>query len=358
MADKSDEEKTLDPTEQKKQEFREQGKIPKSQEILGAAGLLVGFGSLLAFSSTMAGELMMLASDCWRWTSISAQEELYAPEAGRKVMLAILAILSGPLAAMWLGSLVVGMLQSRFIIPKDPLKFDMNRINPLENAKQKFLSSQPFVELAKGITKIVAIGAVIWMAALPKIEDLPALTYAPAAVIPLAMWDFGLLVLIRSMPIAIIIAMADYAYQSWKLNDEMKMSRQDMKDEQKKSEGDPHFKAARRQRQIEISRRAAAVQSVPQADVIITNPTHFAIALRYRDGESPAPVVLARGVDHLALKMQAVARKHDIPRVENRPLARALYAQCKEGQVIPEELYGAVAEVLAIIYRRRGRRRK
>lgn len=357
MGEKSDEEKNLEPSEQRKQQFREEGKIPRSQEIMGAVGLLVGFGSLLLFSGVMASELGSLAADYWMWTEVSAQETFSGTEAARKVMVTLLAVLAGPLGAMWLGALIVGVAQSRFIIPKEPLKFDLNRLNVIENFKQKFLSSQPLVELAKGLVKIFALGGVVWMAARSRVAALPALTYLSPDGIPGEMRDVALMVLIRCMPIAIVIAIADYAYQAWKLHEEMKMSRQDMKEEQKRSEGDPHFKAARRQRQIEIARRSAAVKAVPQADVIITNPTHFSIAVRYRESEAPAPVVIARGVDHLALKMQAVARRHDIPRVENRPLARALYAQCKEGQMIPEELYGAVAEVLAIIYRRRGRRR-
>jgi len=358
VAEKSDEEKNLDPTEQKKKEFREQGKIPRSQEILGAVGLLVGFGSLLMYSRTMAHEFQSLSLSFWQWSEVSAQEEILGAEVGRRVLRSLVAILGVPLAAMWTAALVVGLIQSRFIIPKEPLKFDLNRINPLENAKQKFFSSTPLVELAKGLTKIFVIGGAVWMAAWPRVKGLPALTYASANQIPEVMWEFALLVLIQAMPIAIVIAIADYSYQAWKLHEEMKMSRQDMKEEHKKSEGDPHFKAARRQRQIEISRRASAIKAVPQADVIITNPTHFSIAVRYRSEEAPAPVVLARGVDHLALQMQAEARRHDIPRIENRLLARALYAQCREGQMIPEDLYGAVAEVLAIIYRRRGRRRR
>ena len=357
MSDKSDEEKNLDPSEQRKQEFREKGKVARSQEILGAAGLLVGFGSLLLASRGMATAIQDLALSCWQWTSVSAQEPFMATPSFRSAMISLVIALSIPMAAMWSGSLVVGMIQSRFIIPKDPLKFDLNRINPIENAKQKFFSSQPFVELSKGISKIVALAVVVWIAAKQQVLELPALTYGPVALLPETMWDTALLVLTQAMPVAILIAIVDYAYQAWRLNEEMKMSRQDLKEEQKRSEGDPHFKAARRQRQVEISRRASALGAVPKADVIITNPTHYSIAIRYRDSEAPAPVVLARGVDHLALKMQAVARQHDIPRVENRLLARALYAQCQEGQMIPEELFGAVAEILALIYRRRGRRR-
>lgn len=358
MAEKSDEEKNLDPSEQRRQEFRDQGKVAKSQEITGAVGLLAGFGSLLVAASMMSSELQALTSSCWQWTEVSMREPFMAGEGFTRTTNALLAILAFPLGVMWATSLVVGLLQSRFIIPKEPIKFDLNRINPIENGRQKFFTSQPLVELAKGVGKIVLIGGVVWVAARQRVLEMPAMSYASVHNLPEQMWDVALMVLLRALPVAIIIAILDYAYQSWRLFEEMKMSRQELKEEQRRAEGDPHFKAARRQRQLEIARKAAAVKAVPKADVIITNPTHYAIALRYRGNELPAPVVLARGVDHLALKMQAVARQHDVPRVENRLLARALYAQCKEGEMIPEELYGAVAEILAVIYRRRANRPK
>ncbi|MEL6347004.1 MAG: EscU/YscU/HrcU family type III secretion system export apparatus switch protein [Myxococcota bacterium] len=358
MADESDEEKNLDPSEKRKQEYREQGKVAKSQEINGTVGLLVGFGAIIVFSPQMAEESVSLARWSWQWTSqVTAMEEPGVPHTIRSVMNSLSIILGPPMLAMFLGSLAVGAAQSRLIIPKEPLKLDWNKINPVTNAQQKFFSSSPFVEAAKGIVKIFAIGAAVWWGVKPHLGLLPALTYADPAEALEQMSSFALLVLLRALPIAIIIAIADYSYQAWKLYEQMKMSRQDLKDEQKQSEGDPQLKSARRQRQIEISRRAAALKAVPDADVIITNPTHYAIALRYRKDEAPAPIVLARGLDELALKMQQVARRHDVPRIENRPLARALYAQCREGQMIHEDLYEAVAQVLAIIYRRRAARR-
>ena len=351
----SDEEKTLEPSEKKKQQFLEEGKVPRSQEIQGAAGLAVGFGALILLAPAMAEGLVELGRSCWTWTSVSATDPLDGGEVGARVLTALAELIGPPLAIMWLGSLVVGMAQSRMIIPKEPLKLDWDRVNPLTNAKQKFFSSQPFVEAGKGIAKILLLGAAVWMAIEPRLNLLPALTHADPTEALETMRDFAVLVLLRCLPIAAVIAAVDYAYQAYRLHEQMKMSHQELKEEHKRSEGDPQLKAARRRRQIELSRAVKAIEAVPQADVIITNPTHFSIALRYRPDEAPAPIVLARGVDHLALKMQAVARQHDVPRVENRPLARALYAQCKEGQMIPEDLFGAVADILGIIYRRRGR---
>ena len=132
----------------------------------------------------------------------------------------------------------------------------------------------------------------------------------------------------------------------------MMMSREDLKEEQKQSEGDPYMKQARKQRQREIA-LGQMLQNVPKADVVITNPTHYAVALRYRKNEAPAPVVVARGVDHLAMRIKTEAIRSDVPQIENRQLARALYATSKVGHMIPEDLYAAVARVLAVIWRRR-----
>jgi type III secretion system FlhB-like substrate exporter len=163
-------------------------------------------------------------------------------------------------------------------------------------------------------------------------------------------------VLQRALPVAVAIGAADYAYQRWSMSEQMKMSKQDVKQEMKEQDGDPLFKARRRQlaRQIAFSRQIADVQ---KADVVLTNPTHYAIALRYRKEEAAAPIVLARGVDALAMKIRAEASRHDVPTVENRPLARALYAKAKVGRPIPKDFFGPVAQVLAVVYKRRAARK-
>ena len=357
MAEDDDKEKTEEPSEQKKREYREKGKVAKSQEINGTVGLLVGFGIIIVYSGTIATELGQLSRVCWSWTSDVSAETHTITHFFTLAGDSLLSILAVPMAAMWAGAAVVGLVQSRGVIPEDGLKPDLNRINPVTSFKQKFLSAMPFVEGGKGLMKMGLIGASVWWGLSGKIRLLPALINAEPIETALTMRELALMVLIRALPVAILISVIDYTYQFYKLKKQMMMSKQDLKDEHKRAEGDPHYKAHRRRRQVEIARAVRAVDAVPRADVIITNPTHYAIALRYRPAESPAPVVLARGVDHLALKMRTVARQHDIPRIENRPLARALYAQSKEGQMIPEDLYAAVAEVLAVIYRRRGRRR-
>lgn len=344
----SSQEKTHEPTEQKKQQFREDGKVAKSQEITGVVGLVVGFGVLLSYAPSMSGTLQDLARKTW---SVTPEQNML--EVMGWAATALVGVLSVPLAAMWVGAAVIGLIQSRGIIPKEPLKLDWERVNPISQFQQKFMTPTPIVELVKGVLKIVLLGGVVWSGVQPRLGLLVSLVHEEPTVLLSVMRSMVWVVLLRTVPVAIGIAVLDYSYQWWRLKQKMMMSREDMKQEAKNSEGDPHQKAARRRRQMEISRSVQAVAAVAEADVIIVNPTHYTIALRYRREESPAPMVLAKGLDHLALKMQAEARRHDIPRIENRPLAHALYAQAKVGQMIPEDLYAAVAEILAIIYRRK-----
>lgn len=151
-----------------------------------------------------------------------------------------------------------------------------------------------------------------------------------------------------------ILALADFAYQKYKFHKDMKMTKQEVKEEYKNQEGNPEIKGKIRQRMREVSQRRM-MQSLPQADVVITNPTHYAVAVKYDPDESPAPVVLAKGEDFLAQKIKEVAKEHDIEIVENKPLARMLYANVDIGEQIPPELYQAVAEVLAFVYHAKGR---
>ena len=157
-------------------------------------------------------------------------------------------------------------------------------------------------------------------------------------------------------PLGIGLGVSDYAYSWWRNNEQLKRTDQELKDDLKQSDGDPHVKAARRRRAREIA-ASQGIRLVKDADVVVTNPTHYAIALRYRRGEDDAPIVLAKGVDHLAAKIRAEADRHGVPRIENRLLARGLYAMVDVGMRIPEEYYAAVAQVLAMVYNKRAARR-
>jgi len=261
-------------------------------------------------------------------------------------------ILALPLFLLWLSAGLISGIQGQGVIPKEPLKFDLEKLNPLPGFQKLFMSSTPLVELAKGLLKLGLIGWLVWSAVEEQLGLLPELSHVTVWEVLEVHGQMAMLVVVRALPVALLIAILDYSYQWYQLHEKMMMTREEVKEEHKDMEGDPHVRAARRARAREIA-NVKAVRDVHRADVVVTNPTHYAVALRYDVGEAPAPIVIARGVDHVALKIKQEARRHDIPVIENRPLARALYAESKTGQMIPENLYAAVAQVLAVILRRR-----
>ena len=355
MAEDNAQDKTHEPTERRKQQFRDKGDIAKSKEVSGTIGLVAAVLTLSLFLQHMAfgikGVFVMA------YTSIP-EGDLNIPivmDMAYEIVTSIALILAGPLIILWVVAAVTGLIQSQGVIPKEPIKFDLTKLNPLPGFKKIFLSSQPLVELAKGLIKLGLIGWMVITGLEDQVGLLPEMTYMSLEGLLEVHYQMAMLVVARAMPIALIISVLDYAYQWFQMQEKMMMTQQEIKEEQKDTEGDPHLRAARKQRAREIA-SVQAISEARRADVVVTNPTHYAIAIRYRPDEAPAPFIICKGVDHLAMKIKAEARVHDIPTIENRPLARALYATAKVGEMIPEDLYGAVAQVIAVIMSRRAKR--
>lgn len=229
----------------------------------------------------------------------------------------------------------------------------LDKINPIQGAKRIF-SMRTIVELLKSILKISAgiyvAYTILWSAkdtliklSLTSVEDV--LAFTGDEVVKLGLF-IGILLL--------ILAVSDYVYQRYEYEKSLRMSKQDIKDEYKKSEGDPLIKSKIKQRQRQMAMQRM-MQELPKADVVITNPTHFSVAIRYEAGAMSAPTVIAKGQDYIALKIREIAKKNRIVIMENKPLARALYSQVEIGQQIPEEMFKAVAEVLAYVYKLQGK---
>ena len=355
MSDEDDaQEKNFEPSAKRIRDFRDRGEVPKSQEVLSAAGLTVGFGVLYLWMSVLAQTLsnvfVVMYSDIPDHAFSMAQAE----ELGGALLRLCAFMIIPPLVFMWVGAAVVGLVQQRLAFPKEPFKFDLNKIDPVGGFKEKFMSSRPLVDAAKSVLKLFVIGWYVFAAFWEEKGMLPALVSQPPAASTSALEEVAWLVLLRALPVAYLVAVFDYAYEWYRNYEKMKMTREDIKEETKAMEGDPHTRAMRKRRQQEIA-FARTIRKVKEADVVITNPDHYAVALRYRRDEGAAPVVLAKGVDALAQRIKAEARQHDVPQVENRPLARRLFRTVKVGQPIPEDLYGVVAKILAVIWKRQGR---
>jgi flagellar biosynthetic protein FlhB len=248
---------------------------------------------------------------------------------------------------------IVNIVQFKFQVSTKPLQPKFSKLNPVSGMKRLF-SKDKIIELIKAIAKVVLIMYVVYSTIK---DDWVYLVQFYDMSLNQAIELIGDIVINLGLKISLIfmvIAFVDLFYQRRKFNEDIKMTKQEVKDEYKNSEGDPQIKGKMKAKMREASQRRM-MQDVPKADVVITNPTHYAVAIRYNPEEAPAPVVLAKGADYLALKIKEIAKENKVEIVENKPLARMLYANVDIGQQVPPELYQAVAEVLALVYKMQGK---
>ncbi|MEC9347256.1 MAG: flagellar biosynthesis protein FlhB [Pseudomonadota bacterium] len=362
MADDQDKsQKTEQPTEQRLRQAREKGQVAKSTEV-GHWFMMVGTAAMLVYLVGHAGR--MLYTDL---TAFLASPDLIVLESesmqGLLADVALdIALAIGPIMGLLMVLAVVGtMVQHPIQFTAEKIKPDFKKISPLAGAKRLF-SANSLVEFAKGIAKLLIVGIVAFSLVWPDVAALPQLVQID----PLGVLDFvrreSLQMVGGVLAVMTFIAGADFAYQKWKMNRDLMMSKQDIKDEMKQSEGDPVVKQRIRAIRMERARRRM-IAEVPKAAVVIANPTHFAVALKYDMEAMAAPVCVAKGIDAVALKIREVAEQNGVPVVVNPPLARALHAVVDLEDEIPTEHYKAVAEVISYVMRLEqtysgGRRRK
>lgn len=348
-------EKTEPATAKKLKDARDEGKVAKSRELNSAFDLIVLFLCLKIFVSFVGEKFIDIFSYIYEnmpdfvkinegGLSVQAVAGLIA-----SVTLKSLLIMLPFMAFGFVVTLLVSIVQVGWKVSTKPMKPELSKLNPLNGFKRIF-SKDSLFELVKSILKIVIIIYIAYTSIKDNANDL------------FALYDLGLnqavalvgtLIINTGIKISIVylvIGLADFIYQKHKFNEDMKMTKQEVKDEYKNTEGDPQIKGRQRRKMQEVSQKRM-MQDVPKADVVITNPTHFAVALKYEAEVSSAPVVLAKGEDYLAQKIKEVARENKIEIVENKPLARMLYHNVDVGTEIPPELYQAVAEVLAAVYK-------
>jgi flagellar biosynthetic protein FlhB len=349
--------KTEEPTPHRLREAREKGQVAKSREITTAVLLLISFAFFKYMGPFMWRELNISIRAILEQIPNAAQFD--AAFAGYILLLGLraLAVVTLPiLGAVFVASFAAEVLQTGFVMAADPLAPKLERISPLEGFKRIF-SMQGLVETVKSILKIIIVFYIAWVAIK---EDLPMLV----VLINAQPWDGIVLggniaykIAMRVGAFYIIIAFLDYLYRRWEYMRNLKMTKQEVKEEYKRLEGDPLVKQRMRdlQRQVAYQRMMAAV---PQADVVVTNPTHVACALKYDASKMRAPTLLAKGERKIAEEIRRLAEEREIPIVENEPLARSIFRTTKIKQEIPPELYQAVAEVLAYVYKIKKDRRE
>lgn len=339
--------KTEEPTPRKLEEARKKGDVAKTPDLGQTASLAGVFAVLMIgggwLAQDMVGRLLPFISHP---QSMDLGGHGGVDVAETAVMAGMPALLAVMLGAALFG-IAGNLIQSGLIFTGEKMKPSLKKINPLEGAKRIF-GPDGLMQFLKSVLKIAATGLVSWMVLRPHADELRALAAAePAAMLPATM------ALMKALFFAVLVFMtatagADWFWQRFRFMQRMRMTREEMKDEFKQSDGDPHVKAKQKQIRAERSRRRM-MQNVPNATVVVMNPTHYAVALRYEAGETAAPECVAKGLDDLALRIRAVAEEAGVPVIEDPPLARALYATTEVDEVIPETHYQAVAKIIGFV---------
>ncbi len=348
-------EKTEPATSKKLSDARGEGQVCRSRE-LDQAIMLVGlFLTLKMTAASMGLTFLEVFSVVYnKIPETEAAKELTVTVVMSYIQHVALRSLklAGPFfAAGFLIAFLSNLVQVKWKVSTKPLQPRLDKFNPLNGFKRMF-SKDSLFELLKSLVKIIMIAVIAYTSVRSHAEEIFLLYHVT---LNQAIAQIGSIVIDVGLKIAYVycvVGAVDYVYQRHKFNEDMKMTKQEVKDEMKNSEGDPQIKGKQRQRMQEASRRRM-MQNVPQADVVITNPTHYAVALKYDAGTGTAPVLLAKGADLIAQRIKEIAKENKVEIVENKPLARMIYTNVEIGREIPPELYQAVAEILAAVYRAR-----
>jgi flagellar biosynthesis protein FlhB len=348
-------ERTEKATPKKRSEARKKGQVARSMDLNGAVVLMAGLVALSGFGPAMlrrVEESTVAILNLVKTPQVVARNGLgwLFASVGEHVALAVLPVV----AICALAGILVNVLQVGFRPSLTALKPDAKRLNPVSGFKHLF-GVNSLVETIKSLAKVGLVGAIVALAVFPKLQELSALVGTPPADMVPQLGHAVLSVAQRAAAAYLLIALADMIWQRYRFEKNLRMDKQEIKDEHKQQELPSEIRGAQRRRAMELA-RARMMDEVPSADVVVVNPTHFSVALRY-DSSKPAPVVVAKGVDHVALRIREVAREHGVAVVPDPPLARTLHATVEINQMIPEELFAAVAQLLAYVYRVAGARR-
>jgi flagellar biosynthetic protein FlhB len=347
-------EKTEQPTPRRLRKARKKGRVPQSQEVTSIVTLLV----LVAMVALLAPNLLQwftiqIKQGMLCENSIFADNRSFLDFIGRKTIDSIL-IICPILAALFAGSIIAGVAISGLNFAPEAINLKFSQLNPIAGLG-KLVNARSLVKLLASILKLFVISLIVWFYLKDKLDVLAGLRWAWSGQILAVIAKIILGLMIRVGIALAIIAIADAFYQKWKYTKELKMTRQEVKEERKDIDGSPETKGRIRKIQLGMAMKRM-LQEVPKASVVLVNPTHVAVALRYEAKTMEAPVMVAKGADHLAEKIREIARAYGVPIVRRPELARTIYSTVEPGNLIPESLYVAVAEVLAMIYRLRRRK--
>jgi flagellar biosynthetic protein FlhB len=346
-------EKTEPATEKKRQEALQKGNVPKSQDLGSVVILLASFLTLKYYGPELyglCGEYMRYTLGSAINTTLNLNNTLVLMN---QLIVTLAKILAPFFAVVALSAIASNMIQTGFLFRFEPLMPDLDRLNPISGIQNLF-SWKLVAELVKSILKILIVAYIPYSTLreqLPFIIRFIQLEPVPAIILLL---NIVFYMAIKIILVLLALAIGDWFFQKWRYEENLKMSKEDIKEEYKQREGDPKIKQKIRERQRQASSKRM-MDEVPQATVVVTNPTHIACALKYDRDSDAAPIVVAMGAGLIAEKIKEIAKEHDVPILENKHLARALYKMVEIGDEIPADLYGAVVEILAQVYRIKGK---
>ncbi len=354
-------EKTEKATPHKLREQRKEGNVMQSKDVVTAAFILLTFFILRLMAKFM---YQTVSNSMTYWLSMAGGGmgglKIDGMEPVPKLILEIgraVLFTAGPilLASILIPVIVTG-IQTKFIFSKKSIQFKLDKLNPFQGIKKMFSISSLF-ELAKSIAKLVILIAVVYGEIKDRVVDFARLMQMDVVSGMLYMAEAVFAICMKIAAVFVAVAAIDFLFQKYKWDKDMRMTKQEVKEEYKQMEGDPQIKSKRRQKQQQMA-MSRMMQDVPQADVVIRNPTHFAVAIRYDENRDRAPVVVAKGADKVAFRIIEKAEENGVSVVENVPLARGLYKSVDIGREIPYDFYHAVAEVLAFVYDMKGKKPK
>lgn len=340
-------EKTEEATSKKLQDARKKGQVARSRDISLTFTLLAATLMFLVFGDFLIEQLKIIMINGFKSTTITELSEssvfsIILSYIGKGLLIVILFA-----AIIMIVGVAANIAQTGFIKTSEPLKPDFKKMNPINGFKNIF-SMRSIVSLFKNILLISVIGFVAFKFYTSTLDDVMRISLLSIDKIPSMMISIGVKLFSLIGLAMVVISLGDFVYQKWKYKKDMRMTKQEVKEEYKQMEGNPEIKSRRREKMRELSRRRMMAE-VPNATVVITNPTHISVALKYEEGEESAPKVVAKGADNVALKIKEIAIDNKVPVVENKPLARMMYSQVELESEIPVEMYAAVAEILAVV---------
>ncbi len=357
MSDKnSDQEKTEEPTARRLEKAREDGQVAISKEVSSVVLMIAALLMFMGVSGMMYDRLAYLFQSFFYNSGFGFEDQSQAESYLKTALYFGLQIIMPLLTMLLIVTLGVNLAQTKGLFSVKALEFKGNKLNPIEGVK-KIISMKGMVELIKGFSKLGIVGIIGYYSIKGDVNE-----YVGFVVVPIqsSLSDMGghlLSFVVKVLSALLILSIADAVYQQYDFNKNLKMTKQEIKDEFKQMEGDPHVKGQRKRFGLKLIQQKRMDHAVLGSDVVVTNPTHYAVALKYDPEQNNAPIVMVKGQRLRALKIKELAKEYEIPIVENKPVARALFATAEEDQFIPEDLFRVVAEILAYVFKLKNKHR-